>query len=163
MENEMTHDEYMGQALEEARQAGRQGEVPVGAVLVSAEGAVLAKAHNQTITLSDPTAHAEILALRTAAQALGNYRLPHTILYVTIEPCVMCMGTLLHARIARIVYGAKDPKWGAAGSLYDLSADSRLNHRIDVQGGILEKECRDLIQGFFQDKRLANRSQKASY
>lgn len=144
----------MRHAIVEAQLATREDEVPVGAVLVAQDGTVLAKAHNQTITFCDPTAHAEILALRSASQALGNYRLPNTILYVTIEPCVMCMGALLQARVANIVYGAKDPKWGAAGSCYDLSADPRLNHVIDVQGGVLENECRQLIQAFFRDKRM---------
>jgi tRNA(adenine34) deaminase len=143
----------MRQALLEAQQAARQDEVPVGAVLVAQDGTVLAKAHNRTIALCDPTAHAEILALRAASRALGNYRLPNTTLYVTIEPCIMCMGALLHARVARIVFGAKDPKWGGAGSRYNLAADTGLNHAIDVQGELLENECRELIQDFFRAKR----------
>ena len=143
----------MRQAIAEAHQAAREDEVPVGAVLVDGNGTVFARAHNQTIASCDPTAHAEMLALRSGAKALGNYRLVGTILYVTIEPCIMCIGALLHARVARIVYGAKDPKWGAAGSCYDLAADPRLNHIIDVRGGILEDECRGLIQAFFQNKR----------
>jgi tRNA(adenine34) deaminase len=138
----------------EAQQAAREDEVPVGAVLVDQDGTVLAKAHNQTIALCDPTPHAEVLALRAASRALGNYRLPNTTLYVTIEPCIMCMGALLHARVARIVFGAKDPKWGGAGTCYNLAADSGLNHTIDVQGGLLENECRELIQDFFRTKRL---------
>jgi tRNA(adenine34) deaminase len=162
MESTSPHENFMRQAISEAQRAARHGEVPVGAVLVSEQGTVVAKAHNQTIALSDPTAHAEILALRLAGKTLRNYRLLNTILYVTIEPCIMCMGALLHARVARIVYGAKDPKWGAAGSLCDLSADPRLNHRIHVQGGILEKECRELIQAFFEHKRMADRSERAS-
>ncbi len=149
----LTDSSFMRQAILEAQQAAREDEVPVGAVLVDVNGAVLAKAYNQTILLCDPTAHAEILALRSAAKALGNHRLVGTLLYVTIEPCVMCMGALLHARVARIVYGARDPKWGAAGSCYELAADTRLNHVIDVRGGILEDECRQLIQAFFRDKR----------
>lgn len=144
----------MRQALLEAQQAARQEEVPVGAVLVARDGTVLARAHNQTIALCDPTAHAEILALRAASQAVGNYRLLNTTLYVTIEPCIMCMGALLQARVARILFGAKDPKWGGAGSLYNLAADTSLNHTIDVQGGLLENECRGLIQDFFRAKRL---------
>ena len=143
----------MWQAIIEAQQAAREDEVPVGAILVSQNGTVLANTHNQTITLCDPTAHAEILAIRSAAQRLGNFRLLNTTLYVTIEPCIMCMGALLHARVSKIIYGAKDPKWGAAGSCYDLSADPRLNHVIDVEGGVLEKECRALIQTFFRAKR----------
>lgn len=143
----------MWQAVIEAQQAAWEDEVPVGAVLVSQNGTVLAKTHNQTITRCDPTAHAEILAIRSAAEALGNFRLLNTTLYVTIEPCIMCMGALLHARVSKIIYGAKDPKWGAAGSCYNLAADPRLNHVIDVEGGVLEKECRELIQTFFKAKR----------
>ena len=149
----VTHNQFMWQAIIEAQQAAREDEVPVGAILVSQNGSVLANTHNQTITLCDPTAHAEILAIRSAAQRLGNFRLLNTTLYVTIEPCIMCMGALLHARVSKIIYGAKDPKWGAAGSCYDLSADPRLNHVIDVEGGVLEKECRALIQTFFRAKR----------
>ena len=149
----MNHTHFMRQALLEAQQAARQDEVPVGAVLVAQDGTVLAKAHNRTIALCDPTAHAEILALRAASRALGNYRLPNTTLYVTIEPCIMCMGALVHARVARIVFGAKDPKWGGAGSRYNLAADTGLNHAIEVQGGLLENECRELIQDFFRAKR----------
>lgn len=143
----------MRQALEEARSAGRRGEVPVGAVLVSAAAEVLAAAGNQTIAAADPTAHAEILALRAAAQRIQNYRLLNTTLYVTIEPCPMCMGAILNARVARLVFGAHDPKWGAAGSIFDLSNDTRLNHRVEVVAGILEAECRELIQAFFRMKR----------
>lgn len=143
----------MWQAVIEAQQAAREDEVPVGAILVSENATVLAKTHNQTITRCDPTAHAEILAIRSAAEALGNFRLLNTTLYVTIEPCIMCMGALLHARVSKIIYGAKDPKWGAAGSCYNLAADPRLNHVIDVEGGVLEKECRELIQTFFKAKR----------
>jgi tRNA(adenine34) deaminase len=149
----VTHNQFMWQAIIEAQQAAREDEVPVGAILVSQNGTVLANTHNQTITLCDPTAHAEILAIRSAAQRLGNFRLLNTTLYVTIEPCIMCMGALLHARVSKIIYGAKDPKWGAAGSCYDLSADPRLNHVIDVEGDVLEKECRALIQTFFRAKR----------
>ncbi len=149
----------MRQALLEAKQATRQDEVPVGAVLVARDGTVLARAHNQTISLCDPTAHAEILALRAASLALANYRLLNTTLYVTIEPCIMCMGALLQARVARIVFGAKDPKWGGAGSRYNLAADTSLNHTIDVQGGLLENECRELIQDFFRAKRLEVKKQ----
>jgi tRNA(adenine34) deaminase len=123
----------MWQAIIEAQQADREDEVPVGAILVSQNGTVLARTHNQTITLCDPTAHAEILAIRSAAESLGNFRLLNTTLYVTIEPCIMCMGALLHARVSKIIYGAKDPKWGAAGSCYNLSADPRLNHVIHVE------------------------------
>jgi tRNA(adenine34) deaminase len=148
-----THDDFMQLALRQAQLASRRDEVPVGAVLVSAGGELLAAAGNRTIEAADPTAHAEILALRAAARDAKNYRLLNTTLYVTIEPCPMCMGAILHARVAKLVFGAADPKWGAAGSLYDLPNDTRLNHRIAVVAGILEKECRELIQAFFRRKR----------
>jgi len=147
------HEDFMKEAILEAKTAFQEDEVPVGAVIVSKDGFVLAKTHNQTISLCDPTAHAEILALRRAAKNVGNYRLLDTTLYVTIEPCIMCMGALLHARVARLFYGAPDPKWGAAGSCYSLHADPRLNHIIDVRDGMLETGCRELIQGFFRKKR----------
>ena len=147
------HNAYMKLALSEAKKADEKAEVPIGAVLVSQAGDILAASHNQTISLSDPTAHAEILVLRGAAHQAQNYRLLNTILYVTIEPCVMCMGALVHARISQLVYGAKDPKWGGAGSLYDLAGDTRLNHRVEVIAGICEDDCRTLMQVFFQSKR----------
>ena len=140
-------------ALEEAEKAGQKGEVPVGSVLISETGDILARAHNQTITRADPSAHAEIITLRHAAQKVSNYRLLNTILYVTIEPCIMCMGAIVHARVSKLVFGAKDPKWGAAGSLYDFSQDTRLNHRIEVVEGVCAKRCRKLMQDFFQMRR----------
>ena len=149
----------MHEAFLEAEQAAREDEVPVGAVLVAQDGTVLAKAHNRTIALCDPTAHAEILALRAASLVVGNYRLLNTVLYVTIEPCIMCMGALLQARVSKIIFGARDPKWGGAGSRYNLAADTRLNHTIDVHGGLLEEKCRDLIQDFFRAKRLGVKKQ----
>jgi tRNA(adenine34) deaminase len=142
-------------ALAEARRAWAIQEVPVGAVLVSSSGEVLAAAHNRTIAERDPSAHAEILALRAAARKLQNYRLLNTTLYVSIEPCIMCMGAVVHARVARLVYGASDPKWGAAGSLYNLAADPRLNHQVEIVAGVCEVECRRLIQDFFRSKRDA--------
>src|SRR4030042_13993 len=147
------HEHYMGLAIEEAKKAGTEGEIPVGAVLVDENGVILAKSRNQMIQTSDPTAHAEIIAIRKAGQKIRNYRLLNTTLYVTIEPCLMCMGAMVHARISSLVLGAKDPKWGAAGSLYDLSADSRLNHRIEVISGVMEAQARKLMQNFFQKKR----------
>jgi len=147
------HADYMRIALEEARRAQQIDEVPVGAVLVDASGDLLATACNRTIANTDPTAHAEILALRSAAGKLKNYRLLNTTLYVTIEPCLMCMGAVVHARVARVVYGAPDPKWGAAGSLYHFGLDPRLNHRPEVVAGVCEAECRELIQEFFRFKR----------
>ena len=148
------HKYFMGLALEEAKKAGHIGEVPVGAILVAASGEVLAAAHNRTINQVDPTAHAEILALRDAAIKYNNYRLLDTSLFVTIEPCIMCMGALVHARVKRVIYGANDPKWGAAGSLYNFSDDCRLNHRIEIVKGVREEECRVLMQAFFRAKRI---------
>ncbi len=147
------HTARMGMALKEAEKAGQIDEVPIGAVLVSEQGDVLATAHNETIRQADPTAHAEILALRRAATAIGNYRLPNTLLYVTIEPCMMCLGALIHARVATLVFGACDLKWGAAGSLYNLADDHRFNHQIEVIEGVCEVECRQRIQTFFRNKR----------
>jgi tRNA(adenine34) deaminase len=151
----LTDDLYylMTQAIEEAESAFSEGEVPVGAVLAGSDGRILARAHNQPIALKDPTAHAEILALRQAGAAVGNYRLNECILVATIEPCLMCMGAAIHARIARLVFGTFDPKGGAAGSLYDLSRDDRLNHRLEVVSGIMEQACQDLMRRFFRDRR----------
>ena len=148
------HIDYMRLALQEAKKAGQFDEVPVGAVLVSEAGELLAAARNRTIELSDPTAHAEVIALREAAEKIRNYRLLNTTLYVTIEPCPMCMGALVHARVARLVFGAKDPKWGAAGSLYNVAQDRRLNHQVEVIAGVCEPECRELVQEFFRRKRM---------
>jgi tRNA(adenine34) deaminase len=143
----------MAQALQEARLAAANGEVPVGAIVVR-EGQALGRGHNSSISRCDPTAHAEIIALREAAKSVSNYRLVDAVLYTTVEPCLMCMGAFLHARIRRIVFGCADPKSGAAGSLYDLSHNERLNHRIEVTGGVDEEECRTLLQKFFYAKRL---------
>jgi len=144
---------WMEQAIEEAEKGSDEGEVPVGAVLVGADGTIVAKAHNQPITLKDPTAHAEILVLRAGGAYYGNYRMPDTTLVVTIEPCPMCMGAALQARISRLVFGAYDPKAGTAGSVYNLATDERLNHRIEVIPGVMEEECRELMQDFFRTKR----------
>lgn len=146
----------MSLAIEEAKKAGQKAEVPVGAVLVAESGDILSLAHNQPITLADPTAHAEILALRKAAQKVSNYRLLGATLYVTIEPCIMCMGAIVHARLARVVFGAKDPKWGASGSLYNVAEDARLNHRPEIIHGVCQDECRALMQEFFRSKRIKN-------
>jgi tRNA(adenine34) deaminase len=153
MEPASAHGIVMKLALCEAKAAFQEEEVPVGAVLISESGLVLASTHNQTISLSDPTAHAEILALRHAANQIQNYRLLNTTLYVTVEPCMMCMGAIIHARVGRLVYGAGDSKWGAAGSLYDLSADKRLNHSLEVIAGVCEIECREILQRFFRGRR----------
>jgi len=142
-------------ALKEASQSRKIDEVPVGAVLVQNQ-TIIASAHNKTISLNDPTAHAEILALRDASKKRNNYRLPDLTLYVTLEPCIMCMGALIHARIQRIVYGARDLRWGGCGSLYQMNNDPRLNHKIQVIGGVCENECRQILQSFFQHKRELN-------
>ncbi len=150
---EMASDEYwMDLALQQARDAASQGEVPVGAALVGKDG-LLAVAGNSPIRLTDPSAHAEILAIRGAAQILQNYRLPDTTLYVTLEPCIMCMGAIIQARISRLVYGASDPKTGAATSLYSIGRDQRLNHTLTVTGGVLADRCGQLLKDFFKDKR----------
>lgn len=143
----------MQEALHCARAAYRSGEVPVGAVLVDEHAAVLARGANAPIALHDPTAHAEIVALRAAAKALGNYRLPGCTLYVTLEPCAMCVGALVHARIARVVFAAADPKTGACGSVFDLAQSERLNHRIAVTAGVLEEQSAELLRKFFSDRR----------
>ncbi len=145
-------EHYMRIALDEARKAYRKDEVPIGAVLVS-EGEILALAHNMPIALNDPTAHAEILVLREASLKKGNYRLPNTILYVTVEPCLMCLGALLQARVCMLVFGAFDPKAGACGSLHDIPSTPGITHRIEVVPGVLEKECREILQDFFKSKR----------
>ncbi len=143
----------MRRALARAQAAGRDGEVPVGAVLVAADGTLLAEAANASISRHDPTAHAEILALRHAGEALGNYRLPGTTLFVTLEPCPMCASALVHARVARIVFAAADPRTGACGSVFDLVRDARLNHSIEVAGGVLENEAAKLLRDFFIARR----------
>ena len=143
---------FMRQALEQARLAADVGEVPVGAVLVCGD-ILLASCANQPITMNDPTAHAEILAIREAGHKIGNYRLPETTLYVTLEPCIMCMGAILHARIQRLVFGAFDPKTGAASSRYTIGTDGLLNHRLEITGGILEAECAQLLKDFFSERR----------
>jgi tRNA(adenine34) deaminase len=147
-----TLDEFMRAALEEARRGLEAGEVPVGAVVVL-DGAIVARAHNAPIALADPTAHAEILALREAGRKTGNYRLPGATLYVTMEPCAMCCGAALHARVARVVYGAADPKAGAVESLYRLLDDARLNHRVEATGGVRAAEAAALLREFFETKR----------
>lgn len=150
---EKASDEYwMQRALQLAQQAGRAGEVPVGAVLVLDE-AEIGAGSNQPIAAHDPTAHAEIMALRAAAQQLGNYRLTGSTLYVTLEPCVMCAGALVHARVARVVFGATDPKTGAAGTIFDTLVSPLHNHRIVCEGGVLATQCGDLLREFFQARR----------
>ena len=144
--------DFMGLALDEARRAAAEGEVPVGAVVVL-DGRVIGRGHNRPIAATDPTAHAEILALREAAREIGNYRLAGAILYATVEPCPMCCGAALQARVARVVYGAPDPKAGAARSLYRLLEDGRLNHEAIVTGGVRSVECAALLTEFFRARR----------
>jgi tRNA(adenine34) deaminase len=148
----MDDSEFMGLALDLAREAGAAGEVPVGAVVVL-EGEVVGRGFNQPIGRHDPTAHAEIMALRDAAIRLGNYRLPGCTLYVTLEPCAMCAGAIMHSRIARVVFGARDPKTGASGSIIDLFAETRLNHHTSVLGGVLADDCGSLLSSFFAARR----------
>lgn len=149
-------EQFMQRALAQAALAERIDEVPVGAVLVSAAGEVLAECHNQTISQSDPCAHAEILALREAGQKLGNYRLLNTTMYVSLEPCAMCAMALVHARVKRLVFAASDPKTGACGSVFNLIADSRHNHRVEVQSGLLQQEASVALSAFFKAKRNIN-------
>ena len=151
MESE-SEEYYMGLALAEAQKAQAAGEVPVGAVIVS-DGNVIGKGFNRPISGNDPTAHAEIVALRDAARHQQNYRLSNATLYCTVEPCMMCAGAIIHARIARVVFGTPDPKAGAAGSIYNVLTDPRLNHRVEVLSGIREDECAALLRQFFSARR----------
>ncbi|HEY0874229.1 MAG TPA: tRNA adenosine(34) deaminase TadA [Vicinamibacterales bacterium] len=147
-------DDFMRAALELGREARRQGEVPVGAIVVL-DGVVIGEGFNQPIGTHDPTAHAEIVALRDAAKRIGNYRLIGATVYVTIEPCQMCVGAMVHARIARVVYGTREPKAGAIESAMRAHEHPSLNHRLEATGGVLESECRAVIQEFFADRRAA--------
>ena len=149
---EANGERWMVEALDLARGARARGEVPVGAVVVK-DGAIIGRGGNAPIAGNDPTAHAEIAALREAGGAVGNYRLPGCDLYVTIEPCAMCAGAIIHARISRVVFGARDPKTGACGSVIDLFAEPRLNHHTKVIGGVLADECGGLLARFFQERR----------
>ncbi len=133
--------------------AEQAGEVPVGAVIVDVSGQLIGAGYNLTISTHDATAHAEVMALRAAGQRVGNYRLPGATLYVTLEPCAMCMGAMLHARLSRVVYGAHDPKTGACGSVINLPAESRLNHQTVVEGGVMAESCGDLLRHFFRQRR----------
>lgn len=146
------HDVYMRQALREAEAAFEEDEVPVGAVIVH-QGRVIAAAHNQRETLKDPTAHAEMIAITQAAEALGSWRLIDCLLYVTLEPCPMCAGAIVQARVPVVVYGTTDPKGGACHTLFQITSDSRLNHQSEVLGGILMEECREILQRFFAKQR----------
>jgi tRNA(adenine34) deaminase len=148
----MNDEDFMRAAMEQALQAGACDEVPVGAIVVL-NGEIVGRGFNQPIGRHDPTAHAEIMALRDAGARLGNYRLPGCELYVTLEPCAMCSGAIMHARIARVVYGARDPKTGVAGSVLDLFAETRLNHHAAIEGGVLADECGRMLSSFFAARR----------
>lgn len=153
-ENNRSDELWMEEALREAQRAQASGEVPVGAVVVC-EGRIVGRGSNRPISTHDPTGHAEIIALREAGQALGNYRLANCELFVTIEPCAMCAGAIVHARIKRLVYGADDPKAGAVHSVLVVINHERLNHKMEVQGGVLASRSMDLVQSFFRDRRNA--------
>jgi len=150
----MSDEAFMGEALSLALEAAAAGEVPVGAVVVK-DGAVVGRGHNRPVAGRDPTAHAEVMALRDAAERIGNYRLAECNLYVTLEPCAMCAGAIMNARISRVVYGAADPKSGACGSVVDLFAENRLNFHTTVAGGVLAGEAAKLLQDFFSARRRA--------
>jgi tRNA(adenine34) deaminase len=144
--------QFMQQALDQAKLAAMAGEVPVGAVLVR-DGKIISRGFNQPISNSDPSAHAEMMALRAAAHIESNYRLPGTTLYVTLEPCIMCAGAMLHARVERVVFGAADPKTGAAGSVLNVFSEKQINHQTQVEGGIMSDECGQILRDFFKGRR----------
>ncbi|MDT8419909.1 MAG: tRNA adenosine(34) deaminase TadA [Desulfuromonadales bacterium] len=152
-------EQFMRAALAEAAIARSKDEVPIGAVIVHA-GRIIGRGHNLRETSNDPTTHAEMVAIRQAAEQIGHWRLLETTLYVTLEPCVMCMGAIILARIPRLVYASRDPRAGAVGSIYDFSRDERFNHRVEVTEGVLGEECSKLLSGFFQELRAGKKSQK---
>lgn len=155
----MTDQDFMAVAYAQAKQAWDQGEVPVGAVIVK-DGLIIARGYNNPIGKHDPTAHAEIIALRAASEVLGNYRLPGCELFVTLEPCVMCAGAMMHARLARVVYGASDPKTGACGSVINLFEQDKLNHHTAVTAGVMADDCSHLLKDFFASRRAATAEKK---
>ncbi|OQY01646.1 MAG: tRNA-specific adenosine deaminase [Desulfobacteraceae bacterium 4572_130] len=144
---------YMNLALNEAKKADKIGEIPIGAIIVNLKGKIIGKGHNQSIIQNNPCAHAEIVALRRACKTIKNYRLPEATIYVTIEPCIMCMGAIIHARLKKVVYGSPDPKWGGAGSLYNFAHDKRLNHNLEIVSGIKNDKAKKIITNFFKNKR----------
>ena len=154
--DESEHRRFMAEALDEARRAGEAGEVPIGALIVL-DGVIVGRGGNGPIGRHDPTAHAEVVALRDAAQRVGNYRLPGSTVYVTVEPCMMCVGALVHARVARLVFGAREPKAGAVVSTQRALEHPALNHRVEVVEGIDDDTCRDVVQAFFRTRREASR------
>jgi len=157
--NQTDDTTYMQEAIAEAERARAKGEVPIGAVIVH-EGQVIGRGHNLRETSNDPTTHAEMVAIRQAAAAIGHWRLLETTLYVTLEPCVMCMGAIILARIPRLVYACRDPRAGAVGSIYDFSSDERFNHKVEVVEGVLGAECSALLSGFFQELRAGRKAAK---
>ena len=159
---ERSDKEYMAEALQLALEALDHDEVPVGAVIVQ-NGRIIGRAHNQRELLNDPTAHAEMIAITQAAEHVGSWRLENCTMYVTLEPCAMCAGAMVLARLPRLVFGARDPKTGAVGSLYDIPRDTRLNHRIEVTSGILEEECGQILTEFFRKKRGKNSADAGPY
>lgn len=150
--DEGSDEKYMRMALKEARKAEEKGEVPVGAILVKGNE-ILSRGHNRCIGLNDPTAHAEVLVLRKAGKVLKNYRLNDTVMYVTVEPCPMCAAAMVHSRISRLVFGTKEPKFGAVESRFKLFQDKSVNHKVEVTGGVLEKECTEPLKEFFKERR----------
>ena len=150
---------FMALALDEAKKAGQKNEVPIGAVIVNSNGSITTAAHNQVVTRADVTAHAEILALRRAGRKLGNYRLPGCTLYVTIEPCAMCVGAIVQARIERLVVGAMDPKAGACGTVLAVLNHQKLNHQVMFESGILQADCAAILRQFFRERRKTSRSE----
>lgn len=151
---------YMQAAIAEAQRARDKGEVPIGAVIVH-EGQIIGRGHNLRETSNDPTSHAEMVAIRQAAEAIGHWRLLETTLYVTLEPCVMCMGAIILARIPRLVYACRDPRAGAVGSIYDFSSDERFNHQVDVVEGVLGEQCSTMLSDFFQELRAGKKSKSS--
>ena len=152
MDQQIADINFMKQALRLARSASKKGEVPVGAI-ITLDGNIISEGENCPIASHDPSAHAEIIALRNTAAKLKNYRIPGTTLYVTLEPCIMCMGAIIHARVQRVVFGAYDPKTGAAGSRYSIGNDQLLNHHLEITSGICETECAALLKSFFRERR----------
>jgi len=158
--NNNSDEDWMRHALELANKAAQLGEVPVGAVLVK-EGQLLSEGWNQPISCNDPTAHAEIIAIRNAAQIMANYRLPDTTLYITIEPCSMCAGAIVHARISRVVFGAAEPRAGAAGSVTNLLQNKQFNHQVELTSGVLKTECGQILKDFFQQRRAQAKNKRS--
>jgi len=146
-------EDWMWRTLHLAREAEKLGEVPIGAIIIDGKGKILAATSNRTITDSDPTAHAELMAIRTAGMRIGNYRLNGTTMYSTIEPCVMCAGAIVNARVERLVFGAHDERFGAVETLFNIGSDERLNHRLEITSGVLAENCRRLLQDFFRARR----------